>query len=90
MIVGLGKTSNFRRFQFSYKASLLLKVCMLIFFILPNRWIEAWDRQRRQYLCQGPSNCVATRDDVRLARCAYYDNRTLNDVSILMKNYKYS
>ncbi|KAI8420728.1 hypothetical protein MSG28_007951 [Choristoneura fumiferana] len=43
-------------------------------------WIEAWDRQRRQYLCQGPSNCVATRDDVRLARCAYYDNRTLNDV----------
>lgn len=62
---------------------------MLIIFYLPNRWIEAWDRQRRQYLCQGPSNCVATRDDVRLARCAYYDNRTLNDVSTLMKIYKY-
>ncbi|XP_072949975.1 chaoptin isoform X2 [Epargyreus clarus] len=43
-------------------------------------WIQAWDRKRRQYLCEGPSNCVATRDDVRIARCPSYDNRTLSDV----------
>ncbi|XP_047997382.1 chaoptin isoform X2 [Leguminivora glycinivorella] len=43
-------------------------------------WIEAWDRKRRQYLCESPSKCVATRDDVRLARCSYYDNRTFSDV----------
>ncbi|XP_063392648.1 chaoptin isoform X1 [Cydia fagiglandana] len=43
-------------------------------------WIEAWDRKRRQYLCESPSKCVATRDDVRFARCSYYDNRTFSDV----------
>ncbi|XP_059058531.1 chaoptin [Achroia grisella] len=45
-------------------------------------WIEPWDRKRRQYICSSPFNCVATRDDVRLATCPYYDNRTLNDVLI--------
>ncbi|XP_026333455.1 chaoptin isoform X2 [Hyposmocoma kahamanoa] len=43
-------------------------------------WIEAWDRERRQYLCESPSKCVATRDDVRFATCPYYDNRSLSDV----------
>lgn len=45
------------------------------------RWIEAWDRKRRQYLCDGPYDCIATRDDVRFATCPSYDNRTLSDVS---------
>ncbi|XP_028159952.1 chaoptin isoform X5 [Ostrinia furnacalis] len=43
-------------------------------------WIEAWDRKRRQYLCNSPFNCVATRDDVRFASCPLNDNRTLVDV----------
>ncbi|CAK1579585.1 unnamed protein product [Parnassius mnemosyne] len=43
-------------------------------------WIEAWDRKRRQYLCDSPSKCVATRDDVRFAICPLYSNRTLIDV----------
>lgn len=46
-----------------------------------HRWIEAWDRERRQYLCESPSKCVATRDDVRFATCPYYDNRSLSDVN---------
>ncbi|KAM3959736.1 leucine rich repeat containing G protein-coupled receptor chaoptin [Aphomia sociella] len=45
-------------------------------------WIEPWDRKRRQYLCETPFNCVATRDDVRFATCPYYNNRSLNDVLI--------
>ncbi|KPJ13206.1 Chaoptin [Papilio machaon] len=44
-------------------------------------WIEAWDRKRRQYLCDGPSDCTATRDDVRFSVCPSYSNRTLIDVS---------
>ncbi|KAG6444973.1 hypothetical protein O3G_MSEX003696 [Manduca sexta] len=43
-------------------------------------WIEAWDRKRRQYLCESPLTCIATRDDVRFATCPSYDNRTLVDV----------
>ncbi|CAH2040712.1 unnamed protein product, partial [Iphiclides podalirius] len=43
-------------------------------------WIEAWDRKRRQYLCDSPSKCVATRDDVRFSICPLYSNRTLIDV----------
>ncbi|XP_045535328.1 chaoptin isoform X2 [Papilio machaon] len=43
-------------------------------------WIEAWDRKRRQYLCDGPSDCTATRDDVRFSVCPSYSNRTLIDV----------
>ncbi|KAL0881866.1 hypothetical protein ABMA27_001638 [Loxostege sticticalis] len=43
-------------------------------------WIEAWDRKRRQYLCNSPFNCVATRDDVRFASCPLNENRTLVDV----------
>ncbi|KAJ2947575.1 hypothetical protein O0L34_g17368 [Tuta absoluta] len=43
-------------------------------------WIEAWDRERRQYLCTSPWKCIATRDDVRFSTCPYYDNRTLIDV----------
>ncbi|CAB3222289.1 unnamed protein product [Arctia plantaginis] len=43
-------------------------------------WIKAWDRKRRQYLCDGPSNCLATRDDVRFATCPTYYNRTFVDV----------
>lgn len=47
-------------------------------------WIKAWDRKRRQYLCNGPSECLATRDDVRFATCPSYYNRTFVDV--LMKD----
>ncbi|XP_075975754.1 leucine rich repeat containing G protein-coupled receptor chaoptin isoform X2 [Anticarsia gemmatalis] len=47
-------------------------------------WIKAWDRKRRQYLCDGPSKCLATRDDVRFATCPTYYNRTFVDV--LMKD----
>ncbi|XP_037867501.1 chaoptin isoform X1 [Bombyx mori] len=43
-------------------------------------WIEAWDRKRRQYLCNDPHSCVATRDDVRFATCPSYENRSLSDV----------
>lgn len=43
-------------------------------------WIEAWDRKRRQYLCDSPYKCIATRNDVRFATCPSYDNRTLSDV----------
>ncbi|KAG7309738.1 hypothetical protein JYU34_004236 [Plutella xylostella] len=43
-------------------------------------WVEAWDRKRRQYLCESPSKCITTRDDVRFATCPSYDNRTLSDV----------
>ncbi|KAH9636120.1 hypothetical protein HF086_008420 [Spodoptera exigua] len=43
-------------------------------------WIKAWDRKRRQYLCDSPFNCVSTRDDVRFATCPGYDNRTFADV----------
>nr|XP_049693119.1 chaoptin isoform X2 [Helicoverpa armigera] len=43
-------------------------------------WIKAWDRKRRQYLCDSPSDCVSTRDDVRFATCPTYDNRTFADV----------
>ncbi|XP_045767709.1 chaoptin isoform X5 [Maniola jurtina] len=43
-------------------------------------WIQAWDRKRRQYLCESPSECVATRDDVRFAKCPSHYNRTFSDV----------
>ncbi|XP_049693119.2 chaoptin isoform X2 [Helicoverpa armigera] len=43
-------------------------------------WIKAWDRKRRQYLCDSPSDCISTRDDVRFATCPTYDNRTFADV----------
>ncbi|KAJ8719147.1 hypothetical protein PYW07_016703 [Mythimna separata] len=43
-------------------------------------WIKAWDRKRRQYLCDSPSKCISTRDDVRFATCPTYDNRTFADV----------
>ncbi|XP_047517537.1 chaoptin isoform X2 [Pieris napi] len=42
-------------------------------------WIQAWDRKRRQYLCDNPSSCDAL-DDLRLATCPSYQNRTLSDV----------
>ncbi|CAF4906675.1 unnamed protein product [Pieris macdunnoughi] len=42
-------------------------------------WIQAWDRKRRQYLCDNPSSCDAL-DDVRLATCPSYQNRTLSDI----------
>ncbi|CAH2085309.1 unnamed protein product [Euphydryas editha] len=43
-------------------------------------WVQAWDRKRRQYLCDDPSNCIATRDDVRFAKCPSHYNRTFSDV----------
>ncbi|XP_039750194.1 chaoptin isoform X3 [Pararge aegeria] len=43
-------------------------------------WIQAWDRKRRQYLCDSPSECIATRDDVRFAKCPSHYNRTFSDV----------
>ncbi|XP_047532172.1 chaoptin isoform X2 [Vanessa atalanta] len=43
-------------------------------------WVQAWDRKRRQYLCDGPSDCIATRDDVRFAKCPSHYNRTFSDV----------
>ncbi|XP_026747027.1 chaoptin-like isoform X1 [Trichoplusia ni] len=43
-------------------------------------WIKAWDRKRRQYLCDSTSKCISTRDDVRFATCPTYDNRTFADV----------
>ncbi|XP_038217334.1 chaoptin isoform X2 [Zerene cesonia] len=42
-------------------------------------WIQAWARKRRQYLCAAPAACAA-RDDVRLATCPSYQNRTLSDI----------
>ncbi|GBO99132.1 Chaoptin, partial [Eumeta japonica] len=44
-----------------------------------SAWVEAWDRKRRQYLCDGPWSCVATRDDTRFATCNSHDNRSLAD-----------
>ncbi|CAH0723585.1 unnamed protein product, partial [Brenthis ino] len=43
-------------------------------------WVQAWDRKRRQYLCDGPSECIATRDDLRFAKCPSHYNRTFSDV----------
>ncbi|XP_061383908.1 chaoptin isoform X2 [Danaus plexippus] len=43
-------------------------------------WVQAWDRKRRQYLCESPSSCVAVRDDLRFAKCPSHYNRTFSDV----------
>lgn len=71
MIANSGKTSN--HFKFLVIRSLL--------FISFSRWIEGWERKRRQYICDVDStDCIGSDDDLRNAICEKNFNSVIENL----------